>query len=183
MNKGNNLWKFGPNDRFVEKQAYEILQIMQSVNMTDEVMVEYLNDRGIYFKNKKVFKDPMEGMVQSVAGNPRSKDTAPSRVGKGTGEANNENATVTTREDQIKKVQRMGSVQEKYVFKHERIEMDGAIFWRLYMYYPAHGRVEVIEVPQVEHEPQTEEPEVNIDAILAQEPGPTELREETLGGE
>lgn len=101
MNKGNNLWKFGPNDRFVEKQAYEIVQIMQSMNFSEEAMKEYLSDRGIVFKTKELFKKEPE-LTQSM--NPRSKDLMPSRVGKGTGEANQNQETITTREDQLKKV-------------------------------------------------------------------------------
>lgn len=106
INKGNNLWKFGPTDRFVEKQAYEILQLMGSLNMTEEVMREYLMDRGIVFKSKTLFKKPEEMLMPSKAGpdNPRDKDTAPSRAGKGTGEGNQNQEAVTTREDQIKKV-------------------------------------------------------------------------------
>jgi len=103
MNKGNNLLIFAPNDRFSEKQVFEVLQIMQSMNMTDEVMREYLYDRGMVYAAKKLFKDPMEGMVNTPA-NPRALDTMPSRTGKGTGEGNKPQASVSTREDQIKKV-------------------------------------------------------------------------------
>lgn len=41
-------------------------------------------------------------------------------------------------------------MQEKHVFKSEMLEVDGKVFWRLYMYYPAHGYVRVVEAPQVE---------------------------------
>lgn len=101
MNKGNSLWKFGPNDRFVEKQAYEIVQIMHSLNFSEDAMKEYLSDRGIVFATKTLFK-PQPEMMQSS--NPRSKDMMPSRLGKGTGQANQNQETVTTREDQLKKV-------------------------------------------------------------------------------
>lgn len=41
-------------------------------------------------------------------------------------------------------------MQEKHVFKNEMVEIDGKVFWRLYMYYPAHGYVRVVMAPQVE---------------------------------
>lgn len=99
INHGNNLLRFGPNDRFSEKQVFEILQLMKSMNMTDDVCIEYLQDRGMFFKAEKVFNEPelMEG------GNPRSKDMAPSRMGKGTGEGNKAQAKPTTRPDQVSK--------------------------------------------------------------------------------
>lgn len=109
MNKGNTIIKFAPNDRFAEKQAFEVLQIMGSLNFTNEAMIEYLADRGIYFNSKKILKEP-EDMVMPGApqeggpSNPRDKDNMPSRTGKGTGEGNKPQEEVTTREDQIKKV-------------------------------------------------------------------------------
>lgn len=114
MNKGNTLIRFAPNDRFAEKQAFEVLQIMGSLGFTPEAQVEYLSDRGIFFNTPKPIKDPMETAAKMAeinapkeevgTDNPRDKDTMPSRAGKGTGEGNQAQEEVTTREDQIKKV-------------------------------------------------------------------------------
>ena len=100
MNKGNNLILFAPNDRFSEKQVFENIQIMKSINMTDEVVQEYLLDRGMVYKSK-LFKE--EPTMETIA-NPRDLDMAPSRSGKGEGEANKKVGTGsegTTRDDQL----------------------------------------------------------------------------------
>jgi len=100
MGKGNNLLRFAPNDRFEEKQVFENIQLMQSMGMTNEVIQEYLGDRGMFYK-ATLFKPeiiPTE--------NPRNNDMSPSRVGKGEGEANKKIGTGeqgTTRPDQMKK--------------------------------------------------------------------------------
>jgi hypothetical protein len=101
INKGNSLFKFAPNDRFSEKQVFEVLQMMKAMGMTDDVCIEYMQDRGIFWKTEEIFVDPMD--AQEQIDNPRSLDTAPSRQGKGTGEANKKQDTVTTRQDQLKK--------------------------------------------------------------------------------
>jgi hypothetical protein len=100
INKGKSLMKFGPTDRFAERQVWENLQIMQSMNMTDDVMQEYLQDRGLFYSSK-LFKKAEE--TQTLI-NPRSKDTAPSRQGKSEGASNAKIGTgeqSTTREDQL----------------------------------------------------------------------------------
>ena len=105
LNKGNQLLKFGPADRFAVKQVFEIIQIMKSLNMKDEVCVEQMNDMGIYFKTKEVFEEPQEvDPITAAAKNPRDKDMAPSRLGKGSGEGNQVQEEVTTRQDQLKQV-------------------------------------------------------------------------------
>jgi len=99
INKKNNLLVFGPSDRFHEKQVFETVQMMQSMTMTPEVMQEYFESKGIYFKATMFKKEePME------TGNPRDKDMAPSRLGKGAGESEEVVGTgkeSTTREDQL----------------------------------------------------------------------------------
>jgi hypothetical protein len=104
INKSNSLIKFGPTDRFAESEVFKNIQIMQSMNMTDEAIEEYLEDKGMYLSSK-LFKDPMEMMQTLPSINPRDKDTAPSRSGnttkmgqesKGSGEAS------STREDQLR---------------------------------------------------------------------------------
>jgi len=47
--------------------------------------------------------DQPEDRVVSALSNPRDKDMAPSRQGKGTGEANAELEEVSTRSDQLRK--------------------------------------------------------------------------------
>ena len=101
ISKSKYLFRFGPADRFAIKQAYEIIQIMKSLNMEDDVCVEQLNDMGIFFKTNKVFKEPE--LVMGQEGNPRDKDMAPSRKGKGTGEGNKPQEEITTRPDQLAK--------------------------------------------------------------------------------
>jgi hypothetical protein len=45
---------------------------------------------------------------------------------------------------------------EKHIIHSEKIERDGFIYWRLFMYYPADGVVKVYEAPQKEIVPQEE---------------------------
>lgn len=99
MNKGQNIFKFCPADRFAEKQVFEILQIMHSMSMSKDVMREFLTDKGIVFESAELF----EPLPEVSSDNPRSKDMAPSRLGKGTGEGNKAQEQVTTRPDQLKK--------------------------------------------------------------------------------
>lgn len=101
INKGNSLFKFAPNDRFSEKQVFEVVQMMKSMGMTDDVCTEYMLDRGMVWKTEEIFVEPV--MAEGQSDNPRSLDNAPSRKGKGTGEANKKQETVTTRPDQLKK--------------------------------------------------------------------------------
>ncbi len=104
INKGNNLIRFGPTDRFAEKQVFEVIQIMQSVGLKPEVMTEYLKDKGIFFEDAEIFAPRSDQMMPGASNNPRSKDMAPSRQGKGTGEANAKIGTGsqgTTRDDQL----------------------------------------------------------------------------------
>lgn len=100
INKNNTIMRFAPNDRFSEKQAWEVIQIMKSAGCTNDVCVEYLQDRGMFYA-AEIFKE--EEMLDSVK-NPRDKDMMPSRIGNGTGEGNQKQDEVTTREDQIRKV-------------------------------------------------------------------------------
>ena len=103
INKSNNLLKFGPNDRFSEKQVFETIQIMKSINMTDEAVKEYLADKGMFWA-AKLFMDPMENMPGMVP-NPRDKDTMPSRTGKSPQEAPDRVGTgeqSTTKESQLR---------------------------------------------------------------------------------
>lgn len=97
ISKGNTLLRFAPVDRFFEKKVIEIIQVFKSLGMTNDAMIEYLQDNGMYFKAEKVFEDvpdPNELLTQG---------TAISRMDKGAGEGNKKKETVSTREDQVKK--------------------------------------------------------------------------------
>jgi hypothetical protein len=103
ISKSQVLLRFGPADRFAVKQVLEMVQIMKSMDMEDEVCNELMNDMGLYFKTDKVFKEPELDPIGAAAKNPRDKDQAPSRQGKGAGEGNKPAEEVTTRPDQLAK--------------------------------------------------------------------------------
>lgn len=112
INKGKTLIRFGPADRFSEKQAWEVVQIMKSVMATDEVCKEYLEDRGLFYE-AKLFEPKVDTELPNETKsfdengnplNPREKDMQASRIGNGEGEGNQKQEEVTTREDQIRKV-------------------------------------------------------------------------------
>ncbi len=116
INKGNSLFKFAPNNRFAEKQAFEVAQLMQSIGMKPEVIQEYLYDRGLVFEEDDLFVDPVEAAAEMAEAtnispaldpnkvpNPRDKDMSPSRTGKGSGEGNKQRQAVSTRPDQLSK--------------------------------------------------------------------------------
>jgi len=114
ISKANNLLKFGPNDRFSEKSIFEAIQIMKSINMTDEVVQEYLYDKGLFFA-AKLFIDPVEQAkkMQAVIAtpedgmndkqNPKEKDKFVSRQ-RSSESGNKKLDKVSTREDQLHKV-------------------------------------------------------------------------------
>jgi len=102
INKSGLMLKFAPADRFAVKQVFEVVQMMKSMNMTDETCIEYMNDSGMFFKSAEVFNEPILDPV-AKATNPRSNDNAPSRKGKGAGEGNKPAEQVTTRPDQLAK--------------------------------------------------------------------------------
>lgn len=104
INKSTVLLQFAPLNRFAEQMVFNVAQTMSSMNITDEVIKEYLQDKGLFYGNAKLFKDPVVDAV-SAATNPRSKDNMPSRKGKEemTGNKPNESGP-TTREDQLRKV-------------------------------------------------------------------------------
>ena len=106
MNKGNTLLRFAPADRFSEEMVYKNVQLMKSINMSDDAVTEYLQDRGIFFKTEKLFDDPMEQAGFAMgASNPRDKDNMPSRVTKSSGVANKQIGTGsqgTTKKEQLK---------------------------------------------------------------------------------
>jgi hypothetical protein len=104
INMGTYLLKFAPTNRFAEQQLIGMAQVLVSMNVKDEVVQEFLFDKGFVFKQKKIFKDPQIDQVTSAFNrvkNPRDKDMAPSRLGKLPGESNTKQEEVTTREDQL----------------------------------------------------------------------------------
>ncbi len=110
IGKNNTLLRFGPNDRFAEKQAWEVVQIMKSSGATNEVCKEYLQDRGLFYAAKMFMPIPIEEAPKKTDDsgnplNPRDKDAQASRVGKGTEEGNTTQDDVTTRKNQITKTE------------------------------------------------------------------------------
>lgn len=101
INKSTYLLVFGPMNRFAEQMVFNIVQTMASMNMKDEVMTEFLLDKGIFYGNKELFKEPEMDAITSALKNPRSKDNAPSRKAKSAMEGNQQHTEVTTREDQL----------------------------------------------------------------------------------
>lgn len=77
MNKGNNLIRFGPNDRFAETQLWETVQKMRGIGMTEQVIREYLQDRGLFFGAAKLFEEQAEARNPSTG--EKDIDTMPSR--------------------------------------------------------------------------------------------------------
>lgn len=101
INKGNTMLRFGPVDRFAEKQILDNLQIMKVIGLSEDAMKEYLIDKGMIFGVKEWFVPQVN---PSDIKNPRAIDTAPSRTGKAPGTGNQAQDTPTTRPDQLKKV-------------------------------------------------------------------------------
>lgn len=97
INKGTYLFHFAPNDRFAEKQVFEIVKLMKDMGMDDDVCKEYMEDRGMYFAAERLFKEPT-GMEAAVGGLKQERYT------KGTGEGNKPREEPTTREDQLRRV-------------------------------------------------------------------------------
>jgi len=104
IGKSHLLLRFAPNDRFSERQVFENIQIMKSINMTDNVVQEYLADRGIFFK-ATLFNKPEEVSQESDVANPKEKDLFVSRQrSTASGQGNQNQDEVSTREDQLHKV-------------------------------------------------------------------------------
>ena len=103
INKSTQMLVFSPINRLAEQAVYKVAQTMNSMNIKDEVVEEYLKDKGLFYGNNNIFKEPMMDPITAAAqaGNPRSKDNAPSRVGKSEMEGNAPQEEVTTREDQL----------------------------------------------------------------------------------
>jgi len=101
MNKGNDIIVFSPIDRFSEKMVLDNVNIMKNMGMKEEIIIEYLNDKGMFFSGKQLFQE----VKQSEQNNGLKKDinTMPSRF-KGTGAPLEKVGTgeqSSTREDQL----------------------------------------------------------------------------------
>ena len=109
ISMGQYLLRFSPVNRFAEKQIYSVAQVMSSLNMSEELIQEYLTDKGIVFSAKKWFKEPVVDQVskafnKATGNNPANsadKDKYVSRQRKDVGVGNQEQEEVTTREDQL----------------------------------------------------------------------------------
>lgn len=103
LNKGNNIIRFGPNNRFEEKQIFENMASLVAANCSEEFIKEYLQDRGMFYAAEKIFKTPEEMMAAKGGAESASGQSlnAPSRAKsvdmkkKGTGEA------ASTRAEQV----------------------------------------------------------------------------------
>ena len=56
INKGNNLLIFGPADRFAEKQVIDNVNIMKNMGMKEELIREYMQDKGMFWGAAKIFE-------------------------------------------------------------------------------------------------------------------------------
>lgn len=102
INKSTYLLQFAPLNRFAEQMVFNVAQTMASMNIRDEVIVEYLQDKGLFYGNKKLFKDPQKDAMSKAIANPRDKDNMESRKGKSEMEGNEPNeGGPTTRDDQL----------------------------------------------------------------------------------
>jgi hypothetical protein len=99
MNKGNSMLRFGPNDRFEEKQVLENVNLMKNMGMTDEAITEYLADRGMFFGTKQLFNEVEDDSDDGTPGLKRDIDTMPSRQSSVDGGAPDEG--VSTRPEQV----------------------------------------------------------------------------------
>jgi len=102
MYHGNNRLVWKPIDRFVKKQAFENLNILRNMGMSDDACQEYLESEGIYFKADKLFNEPEDkslGMKKDInlMDSRRSSEEKGADVKIGSGEQS------STREDQLKK--------------------------------------------------------------------------------
>jgi hypothetical protein len=104
MNKSNNLLVFSGVDRYEERMILENVQMMKSAGFTNDACKEYMQDKGLFFGAEEVFEEVVSAMdlaETKTMANPRDKDSAPSRAGKGIGEGNTPQMESTTREDQL----------------------------------------------------------------------------------
>jgi hypothetical protein len=104
INKGNNLLRFAPVDRFAEAQLWEIIAKMRNAGVTEEFIREYMNDHGIFMAAKSMFEKPEKADVRNPSTGEKDIDEMPSREGKMTGEANDAVGTgeqSTSRPDQV----------------------------------------------------------------------------------
>jgi len=117
INKGNNAIVFSPSDKFEFTKILENVSLMKASQFKDEVITEYLRDNGVVFQANKLFNKVID---PSTPDNPRENDNAPSRMGKGTGEANQKQQEVTTREDQL--IKQASPIKDTYELSDQWME-------------------------------------------------------------
>jgi len=96
ISKSTVLLEFGPMNRFAYKQFIGVAKEMNDIGMSEDAIKEYLQDSGIFFEAKKLFKEIEPAPFDVVSGNEKAT--------KDFGEGNKPQDEVTTREDQLKKV-------------------------------------------------------------------------------
>jgi hypothetical protein len=95
-----------PIDRMSEKSIFEVVEIMKRSMFTDEAIMEWMENQGLEFTVKKLFKEPE---LPTMGGQPTpeqrsKKDASASRTRKGEGESSQRIGTGeegTTREEQV----------------------------------------------------------------------------------
>jgi len=96
-------WK--PLDRMSETKIFELVEIMKRSMFTDEAIIEFMEQQGMSFETKKLFKEPELAPAGMPTPEQRSqKDASASRERKGAGESNKRIGTGeagTTRKDQL----------------------------------------------------------------------------------
>lgn len=68
---------FGPNDRFQEKQVIDNVNIMKNMGMKDSIIKEYMQDKGMVFKDTELFNPLPDPMAVGPGG--KDINTMPSR--------------------------------------------------------------------------------------------------------
>lgn len=98
-------WK--PIDRMTEKGIFEVVEVMKRSMFSDDAVKEFMEQQGLTFKTKELFKEPIEDDSEQPTPEQRSnKDASASRETKGAGEGNSKvgtGAAGTTRDDQLVK--------------------------------------------------------------------------------
>lgn len=105
MNKGNNMIRFGPVDRFAFTQVVDNIVKMKSAGMKPEVIKEYMANCGIVYNESDYFVE-----APDMTGAPQMQsEGSPSRIrGKTQGESDNNVGTgqqSSTRDEQLRKTE------------------------------------------------------------------------------
>ena len=101
--KSTNYFAFFASDKNEIKSVVETSIKLKGIGLSNEAILEFLNDNGLYFETKTVF-EPVPDMEQGNNSQVVTNVTAPSRAGKDDGVANEKIGTgqnSSTRSDQL----------------------------------------------------------------------------------